>query len=379
MSGAGLRVLLVDPSLFTGPYDAALSEGLVAAGVDPLWAVRGLRAGEGCELPERLRMPVYYRGAEGSAKAGGLAARLRKGVSHVASSRQLCAVAEASGAAVVHFQWPVLPVVDRWVVRRLGQRRPVVVTVHDTTPFNGVPTSRLQCVGHAALLRAADRLVVHTGQGREALIRLGCAPGRVRVIPHGPLSLGGDAVEAPVRRDPRWTVVLFGKLQPYKGVDVLVAAVAGLDAGVRARVRVIVAGEPFVDVPALRASIAAAGLDGVVELRPARQSEAEMRALFAEADTFVFPYRAIEASGVYHLVKGCGTWIVASAIGCFAEELGPGQGALVPPGDAAALSAALAAAVGRVPAATGGGPGWAEIGAMTRALYEAAIAGRARA
>ena len=32
---ARLRVLLIDPSLFTAPYDATLTEGLVAAGVTP--------------------------------------------------------------------------------------------------------------------------------------------------------------------------------------------------------------------------------------------------------------------------------------------------------------------------------------------------------
>ena len=30
-----LRVLLVDPSLFTAPYDAALTRGLLEAGVEP--------------------------------------------------------------------------------------------------------------------------------------------------------------------------------------------------------------------------------------------------------------------------------------------------------------------------------------------------------
>lgn len=376
---AVLRVLLVDPSLFTGAYDAALGAGLAANGIAPLWAVRAPRPGEDCGIPADARAEVYYRGAEGSAKGAGLVAGLRKAASHVASSRRLLALAEAVRPDVVHFQWAVLPLVDRGVIRRLARRRPVVVTVHDTTPFNGAPTSRLQLLGYSALLRSADRLVVHTRQGEAALLRLGCAPERIRVIPHGPLSLRvADAAPAP-RTDPRWTFVLFGKLQPYKGIDSLVAAVAALSPPQRAKIRVIVAGEAFIEVPALRRSLAAAGLEGVVELRPERQSEAEMRALFAEADTFVFPYRHIEASGVYHLVKGLGKWIVASRLGCFAEELAPARGTLVPPGDEAALAAALAAAVGRFPAEADKDAGWTEIGRRTRALYEELLAGRAPA
>src|SRR6187399_593003 len=34
-----LTALLVDPSLFTAPYDGALNDGLLAAGVRPSWAV----------------------------------------------------------------------------------------------------------------------------------------------------------------------------------------------------------------------------------------------------------------------------------------------------------------------------------------------------
>ncbi len=100
------------------------------------------------------------------------------------------------------------------------------------------------------------------------------------------------AAPAP-RTDPRWTFVLFGKLQPYKGVDRLVRAVAALDPEVRARMRVIVAGEPLLDLPALEAAIAAAGIGDCLELRPRRQSEPEMQALFAEADydmAYVFKY-----------------------------------------------------------------------------------------
>jgi uncharacterized MnhB-related membrane protein len=41
MSAApSLSALLVDPSLFTAPYDAALTEGLVGAGVEPTWSTR---------------------------------------------------------------------------------------------------------------------------------------------------------------------------------------------------------------------------------------------------------------------------------------------------------------------------------------------------
>ena len=62
MTGARpLRALLVDPSLYTAPYDAALTEGLVAAGVQPSWAVRPTRRGDRQEIDARYVDDFFYR------------------------------------------------------------------------------------------------------------------------------------------------------------------------------------------------------------------------------------------------------------------------------------------------------------------------------
>jgi len=57
------------------------------------------------------------------------------------------------------------------------------------------------------------------------------------------------------------------------------------------------------DLAPIEARIAALGLGDVIELRPQRQSEQEMAALFVEADCFLFPYLQIDASGVWFLTK----------------------------------------------------------------------------
>ena len=59
-----MRVLLVDPSLFTAPYDAALNDGLIANGVVPTWAVRPTRQGDRQELPPQHVDDFFYRRTE---------------------------------------------------------------------------------------------------------------------------------------------------------------------------------------------------------------------------------------------------------------------------------------------------------------------------
>jgi glycosyltransferase involved in cell wall biosynthesis len=83
-------------------------------------------------------------------------------------------------------------------------------------------------------------------------------------------------------------------------------------------------------------------LKDVVDLKFDFVSDEEMTALFDETDVLVFPYRAIDTSGVLMATIARGIPVVASNIGCFAEMLENGEeGVLVPPGDATGLATAL--------------------------------------
>jgi glycosyltransferase involved in cell wall biosynthesis len=172
-------------------------------------------------------------------------------------------------------------------------------------------------------------------------------------------------------------VVLFGEIKPYKGLDILIEAVAALAPPVRRQLRVVVAGRPRMNIAPLASRIAERGLGEQFELRLRRLSEEEMAALFAEADGFVFPYRQVDASGVYYLVQALGKWLIASRVGIFAEEMsGEADGALVPPNDVPALARALEHAIAKRPAGRvqRAESSWRDIGRVTRALYERARA-----
>ena len=367
-----LRVLQVDPGLFTTPYDAGLTRGLESAGVEVFWAVRSTRPDEEVELNPAQVIPIYYRGQEASVKRSGAVAKLRKGLSHVMSDRRLLKLTSSTPFDIVHMQWPLLPIVDAWMVRRLAARSPVILTLHDLQPFNDAATSRLQRLGLSSVLQAVSAIVVHTEAARQTLIAAGLDGQRVRRIPHGPLGRG-RAETAPGSHGGAWTIVLAGKLQTYKGVDTLIAAAAALNDDARAALRIVIAGEAMIDLEPLRARLRRESLEGVVDLRPGRMSEEQLDALMRRADTFVFPYRHIEASGVLHLALPYARWIIASDLGAFRELIQPGlDGVLVQPGDVDQLAHALADSVGRVPqpSMVDRVTSWDEIGRQTRGLYE---------
>jgi len=374
---ARLSVLQVDPSLFTAPYDAALSAGLAANDIDVLWATRGLRTGEEDLLAASRVDRFFYPWTDGAGRRTGRLARALKGVEHAAGLRGLATRAERGACDLVHFQWAALPLLDRRAIARMRRTRPVVMTVHDIHPFNGRPVSRLQRSGYEDVLAAVDHLIVHTEEGRDALMARGLDEATISIVPHGLLPLMAAAPE-PRPAPERWRVVLFGRLQAYKGADLLVEALGRIDPETRARLELIVAGEALMPVEPIRERARELGLGAAFALRDRRLGEEEMAALLRSADAFIFPYRTIDASGVLHLVAELDRWLIASDLGAFRAMLreAPGAGALVPATDVEALADAIVSSIGRRPTRrpAHGVPDWPEIGARTRAAYERAMA-----
>ncbi len=377
ITSSRLRAVLVDPSLFTAPYDAALTEGLILAQVDPLWVTRPTRRGDRQELPLARTAPFFYRRTDDASWLPTQLKPLAKGLAHFGGLCTLLWRTHVRPPDVLHFQWIVVPLLDTLAMSLLRRMCPLVLTVHDTVPFNGQKMSWLQRLGHDGPIQQAHRVIVHTRSGRQALLERGVPASKLAVVAHGPLQLATVAPERSSPRDSRCTFVLFGEIKPYKGLDVLIEAMALLSPTLRQQTRVIVAGRPRMNLADLVARIAQLGLEAQFDLRPERQTEVQMAALFDDADCFVFPYRQIDASGVYFLVAGLGKWLIASQVGIFADDVAPGtDGALVPPQDPTALAQALQQAIIERPSGRrkAVGDSWAEIGRATRELYQEAIA-----
>lgn len=374
-----LKVLLVDPSLYTAPYDAALTEGLVSAGVAPMWATRPVRAGDRQEIPAQYVDDFFYKRSDDGQESRWRT--LRKGLEHLQGLAALVTRMFRHKAEVVHVQWIVLPLFDALAIGVMRLFRPVVLTVHDTVPFNGERMSRLKSMGFHLPLRLANHLISHTTTGRQHLVSAGVPAEKISVISHGPLKLHHPVAPARTQDDVHgdgaglkpYHLVLFGEVKPYKGLDVLVEAVGLLPPALQARTRITVAGRPRMDLSAIQARIAELGLEACFRFDLRRLSEQDMAELFSDTDCFIFPYRQIDASGVYFLVKSLGRWLIASQVGVFAEQMdGSDDGHLVPSGDAQALAGALRHAVEHRPRARpmASKDSWESIGVQTRSLYE---------
>jgi glycosyltransferase involved in cell wall biosynthesis len=196
-----------------------------------------------------------------------------------------------------------------------------------------------------AVLRQTDAVLVHTDAEAARAAGLTGAPVHVAAMaPHlwsAPTRRGGAEAEDPARPAggrPRRRLLFFGLVRPYKGLDVLLRALAAGPGDVA----LTVAGEFWGGTGPTEALISELGIADRVELRPGYVDAAEVPALFAASDALVLPYRAGTASQNVDLAHLHGLPVVATSVGTLATAVADGvDGLLVAPDDPAALAAAL--------------------------------------
>ena len=182
---------------------------------------------------------------------------------------------------------------------------PTVLTVHDPLGHPGAPAlTRGEEWAFRRWFRRADRFVVH-GQAlvSELAPMVGCE--RIVVIPHG-TSPRSQPLEPP----PSPSVLLFGRLEQYKGVEVLVSAMP-LVWERRPEVRLVVAGAG----PAARLVPS----DPRISLKARYISENEVGTLLAGASLVALPYTQASQSGVGLLALAAGVPVVVSDLGALPE------------------------------------------------------------
>lgn len=112
-------------------------------------------------------------------------------------------------------------------------------------------------------------------------------------------------------------LLFFGYVREYKGVDTLLDAMAVV-LRQEPSMRLVIAGEFFIDVSVFREQAGRLGIGGMVEFREGYVPAGEVATLMAAADAVVLPYRAATQSGVVSLAFGHGVPVIA----CNAGDLG---------------------------------------------------------
>lgn len=344
----------LEVALLTGggdrPYAFGLATALMSKGVRI-----DLIAGDELDGPEFHGTPfVRFLNLRGDQQSNvGLARKMSRVLVYYG---RLIRYALSARPRVFHILWNnKFEVFDRTLLmlyyKVLGKR--LTITVHNVNAgardANDTALNRLTL---GIQYRLADHIFVHTKRMKNELVRdFRVCESRVSVIPFGinnavPCT---DLTADEARRrlglsSGDRTLLFFGNIAPYKGLEYLVDAFHHVAA--RGNYRLVIAGRPRPDADdywnALRTTIDADVRAGRIITRIEFVPDVETEVYFKAADVVVLPYTEIFQSGVLFLGYSFGLPVIAADVGSMREDIIEGKtGFVFAKKDSASLATAI--------------------------------------
>lgn len=231
-------------------------------------------------------------------------------------------------ARLLHLHWPEAYFAPRargwglmrklrfpWDLRLAERRRPLIYTAHNFLPHDD-GASWLVLRNYRAILRTAAGVIAHSRLAAQQLAEF-CPPAasRIHVVPHGNPAENFPTLPAPAAArqalglagsEP--VVLVFGRVEPYKGLEEIIASWSKL----HPTARLWVAGIPH--TPGYAEHLRQlAGDQARVTLELQWLSEADLAQRLAAAEVVLFNYRRIFTSGAGCLARSVGRKIVLPA------------------------------------------------------------------
>ncbi|MCA9564491.1 MAG: glycosyltransferase [Myxococcales bacterium] len=193
----------------------------------------------------------------------------------------------------------------------------------------------------------ASGFIVQASEQAKLLASLVGEGRPVEVAPHpvydvfakGEVKLEQEAARRQLGTKAPNVLLFFGYIRPYKGLRILLHALAKLQTE---DVELIVAGECYEKVQEYRDLINELGLSDRVQLFDRYVENDEVPGLFAAADVVVLPYLSATQSGIVQVAYAFGKPVIVSRVGGIPEVVDEGHsGLLVEPDDPQGLATAI--------------------------------------
>ena len=247
---------------------------------------------------------------------------------------------------LILFQWwhPVFAFAFADIIRRVKLRSSAVVLFlcHNVHPHEGLPLPLGGIVERRLIHRAfrqVDGFLVHSLSLAEQ-VQCFKPETLVRRIYHPSYDFFSRWDTGPPRESGKPSLLFFGNIRRYKGVDILVRALAVVQEVLD--VEAVIAGEFYVDPGPLRKLADEMGVAPRICWHDRYVSNEQVPALFRNSDVVVLPYRDASQSGVVPLAYEFDVPVIATDVGGLSEVVLEGRtGFLVPPDDPGLLAEAI--------------------------------------
>ncbi|MCA9898143.1 MAG: glycosyltransferase [Anaerolineales bacterium] len=227
-------------------------------------------------------------------------------------------------------------------IRRLKPRPRLIFICHNVRPHEQGRLSQLLLPRVLkTVLGTGDSFIVHS-QADANILHNYLPEAKIAVSPHPTYAALGEQSEEtlPISLPPDRPLLLFcGLVRPYKGLDILLEAIAL----VKRPLHLLVAGEFWQDgLAESQKQIARLGLADHVTIIDAYLPNELLAAYIKRANVVVLPYRSATQSGIIQIAFGLNTPVITTHVGGLAEAVADGRtGLVIPPENPTALAAAI--------------------------------------
>lgn len=227
---------------------------------------------------------------------------------------------------VLHLQW--LPFIEfngcevpiLKSIKRLSPKTKLVLTIHNIYPHNmSMKAKKKYNIRFREACALFDAFIVHTNISKEEVIcEFGLIPDKVNVCCHGVFEPKSIKINTTRRKEGKLHILQFGGQSYYKGTDLLVDAVCGLDERHKAKIETHIVGgitSHFLE------ELKTKDKDSLIKWKPYFLDDDELYQEINDSDIIVLPYRAISQSGVLLLSIYFGKLIICSDLPSFKETM----------------------------------------------------------
>lgn len=260
-------------------------------------------------------MPILYNGGKG--KVGAI---MDYGISLLKISVNLI----KNRYDIVHIQTFKNAEIEMKIYTKLHKYiGKLVHTVHNVLPHEVSASDQMR---YKTFYNECDALIVHNKYSKDLLMKsFQIKSEKIAVIPRGIYENKGEVYLK--KQQDTTEFLMFGKIRKYKGIDILLKAIALIPQEYRNKMHFIIAGQQFksLDDTDYTGMIRDLQIGDCVSFISERISDQDKDRLFYQADACVCPYTTIYGSGVLLEAYTHGCPVICSDIPVFAEDTENGK------------------------------------------------------
>jgi len=211
-----------------------------------------------------------------------------------------------------------------------------VFSIHDYATHLGEDAPQVRWLYRYMVARKNHRFIAHSHFGRRGFMEeYNVEANRITTVRYGALELYKKWEDPSVQAEPN-TILFFGRISPYKGLEYLAEAWKVIkECNKDARLIIAGSGNFYFDITALQS-------DPRVEIHNRHINNAELVGFIERASVVVLPYVEATQSGVVMTAYAFNKPVVVTSVGALPEVVEDGiTGRVVPPKDARRLADAV--------------------------------------